>query len=252
MAVFTAAAPGSPAPSPGARPSPDLPAWKDEIAQGFLPYHQLTAADFPASDSADNEKGFFVKPFIDPRYQGLLHSNRGWVHAYVKQWQVFSGLDRMATYRNRRFRDMKASLPYAQAILDLNELHARRLAVVPPDGFPECRAGTEKEAVAGLQEKINLLCQKVYDDLNCETDAFAKATDNGQNKEKTRKLAAEISERLQAMSAPTPFGLPLPLSASLSPSASPSPFSTTSRAPTTAPDSHSDLTTSVPSTLNPH
>ena len=214
MAVFIAAALGSPAPSPSARPSTDLPAWKDEIAQGLLPYHQLTVADFPVSDSADTENGFFVKPFIDPRYQGLLHSNRGWVHAYVKQWQVFSGLDRKATCRDRRFRDMKASLPYAQAILDLNELHARRLAVVPLDGFPECRAGTEQEAVAGLKEKINALCQKVYDDLNRETDAFAKATDNGRNKEKTRTLAAEISERLQATPAPTPFGLPLPLSPS--------------------------------------
>jgi hypothetical protein len=84
------------------------------------------------------------------------------VHAYIKQWQVFSGLDRNETFRDPRFREMKAYLPYAQAILALNEIYARQLGVVPPEGFPESRAGTDEEALVGLQEKIHALCQHVY------------------------------------------------------------------------------------------
>ena len=154
--------------------------------------------------------------------------NRGWVHAYTKQWQVFSGLDRNETFRDPRFHEMKSSLPYAQAILDLNELYARRLAVVPAEGFPENRAGTDQEALNGLQEKIRNLCQPIYAEAERENDAFVKATDYGENKSKTKQLAAEISRRLKAMPAPTPFGAsPAPVPSAIAPStASPSPAST--------------------------
>jgi len=219
LAATMAAA--SPVPSPSPSPARNMPTWDDEIAQGHLPYHQLSVEDFSVRDSGKKQNAFFIKPFVDPRYEYYLFFNRGWVHAYIKQWQVFSGVDRNETFRDPRFHEMKAYLPYAQAILDLNELYARKLSVVPPEGFPESRAGTEREALAGLQEKINSLCQRVYAEAERETDAFVKATRNGEDKEKTRKLAAEISQRLKAMPAPTPFGASPAPAPSVSPASSP-------------------------------
>ncbi len=91
------------------------------------------------------ETGFYIRTFVDPHYQYYLYFNRGWVHSYIMQWRVFSGFDRNASYRDPRFKKMKAALPYAQALLDLSEIHARQLAAMPADGFPEFRAGSEHE-----------------------------------------------------------------------------------------------------------
>jgi hypothetical protein len=178
---LAAAVAASPVPSLTPSPARHMPTWEDEIAQGHLPYHQLTVDDFP---------------------------------------------DRNETFRDPRFREMKAYLPYAQAILDLNQLYARQLGVVPPEGFPENRAGTDEEALAGLQEKIHALCQHGYAGAERETEAFVKATRTGDNKKKTRQLAAEISQRLKAMPAPTPFGASTAPAPSVTPAPTSSPAST--------------------------
>ena len=63
MDVFIALALGSPTPSESASPSPNLSTWKVEIAQGFLPYHQPTVADFPVtthSADVDYAGNFYV------------------------------------------------------------------------------------------------------------------------------------------------------------------------------------------------
>lgn len=103
----------------------------------------------------------------------------------------------------------------------MNEPYARKLSVAPPEGFPESRADTEQEALAGLEEKINALCQRIYAKAEREAQAFVKATRNGENKEKTRQLAAEISQRLKATVAPTPFGASPAPAPSVSPASSP-------------------------------
>lgn len=220
--LFLAAAmAASPAPLPSPSPARNIPTWDDEIGKVTLPYHQLSVDDFPVRDSGKKQDAFFIKPFVGPRYEYYLFFNRSWVHAYIKQWQVFSGLDRNESFRDPRFHEMKACLPCAQAILDLNELYARKLSVVPPEGFPESRAGAEQEALAGLQEKINALCQRVYAEAGRETDAFVKATRNGDDKEKNAQAGGGNSRRLKAMPAPTPFGAsPVP-----TPATSPAPVS---------------------------
>lgn len=107
--LFLAATmPASPVPSPSPSPARNMPTWDDEIAHGHLPYHQLSVDDFAVRDSGKKQNAFFIKPFVDPRYEYYLFFNRGWVHAYIKQWQVFSGLDRNETFRDPRFREMKS------------------------------------------------------------------------------------------------------------------------------------------------
>lgn len=211
-------------PAPAPSPVWKMPTWPEKITRGHLPYHQLTVEDFPSKASQKKEVGFIIRPFIAPEYEYYLFFNRGWVHAYVRQWHVFSGIDRNESYRDPRFHEMTDYLPYAQAILDLNELYARQLGVVPPDGFPESRAGNEEEATAGLKAKIEALCQQTDAALKRETDDFVKASKNGSYKAKTRRLAAKISERLKAQPEPTPFGA----AATATPSQTPSPVASPS------------------------
>ena len=196
-----------------------MPTWEDEKARGFVPYHQLKVEDFKSKATGSQKVGFVIRPFIDPQYEYIVFINRGWRAAYVKQWHVFSGLDRNESIRDPSFRDLKGYLGYAQAILDLNEIYARQLAVVPPDGFPEGHTNTDEKAIAELKAKIDALCALSYDALSKETDAFVKATNFGQNKKKTRQMAAEIAQRLQATPESTPFGAPTPAP----PAASPTP-----------------------------
>ncbi len=206
----------SPAPSPAASPTPTIfPSWAQWKEQGFLPYHQLTVDDFRVQEVAKGRDDYYVQAFIEPRYEGFLHYNRGWVHAYIKTWRVFSGFNQTASYRRKGFRGMRDEMPIAQAILDLSEIRARELAIMPPDGWPEFRGGAKEEVMAGLEARVHALCQAKYDAAQADIDAFLKATDQGQDKKKVAKMAAEIRKRLEAMPkaaepGPVPSATPSP------------------------------------------
>src|ERR1700682_3785867 len=78
------------------QPSPSpFPTWKDEIAKGYLPYHQLTVQDFPVNDEAHPKMAYWIQPFVHPfcHYDLKPASNR-FVYAYVTDWIVFSGFDK--------------------------------------------------------------------------------------------------------------------------------------------------------------
>ncbi|MGI8889546.1 MAG: hypothetical protein ACR2G0_02030, partial [Chthoniobacterales bacterium] len=133
-------------------------------------------------------------------------------------------LARGEIYRDPSFHEMKSFLPSSQALFDLNELYARQLGVVPAAGFPESRAGTESEAIAELQKKIEVYCQQTSAALERETEAFMKATKNGSDQKQVLRLAKEIRTRLDAQPAPTPFGASPPPSPSPTPSSELSPL----------------------------
>jgi hypothetical protein len=100
--------------------------WQDEMAKGIVPYHQLTVDDFQIKDDAPPKYGFYIRGAIDSQYHFIAKpAANGFFYANIDQWMVFSGLDKQKTYRNSSFKQMKASLRYAQAILDLNEISAR-------------------------------------------------------------------------------------------------------------------------------
>src|SRR5947207_2833358 len=114
--------------------------WQDEMAKGIVPYHQLTVDDFQIKDDAPPKYGFYIRGAIDSQYHFIVKpAANGFLYGYVVQWTVFSGLDKQKTYRKRSYKEMKASLQYAQAILDLNEISARRLAALKPGELPSVR-----------------------------------------------------------------------------------------------------------------
>lgn len=178
VTVVTAVLPLSaqnPSPTPAAAQS--VASWEEQMKLGRLPYHQLTVADFPIKSSPAGQDDCYVQTFMDPRYDGFLYFNRGWVHGYMKNFRVFSGLNQAASYRRKGFEKMDDYLPVAQAILDLNEIRVRELGMIPPDGWPEYRGGAEAEVKAGLEARVKALCQAKFDQAQGDIDQLLKATD---------------------------------------------------------------------------
>jgi hypothetical protein len=205
---------------PAPSPSPSLPllTWKEQTAKGYLPYHQLTVEDFPINDSAHPEGAYWVQPFVHYYYHYLtkIAQRGGYVYAYIMDWTVFSGFDKNLSSRKSRFREMNAELPFAQAILDISELHARRFAALKPGELPSGDGRTRAEARQKLQSRLDAFYQAEVLEVQKEVDAFVTATNRGQDKKKVGELSAEIRKRL-AETSPAPTALP---------TASPSPQTT--------------------------
>jgi hypothetical protein len=173
--------------------------WQDEMAKGIVPYHQLTVDDFQIKDDAPPKYGFHIRGAIDTQYHFIVKpAANGFCYANIDQWIVFSGLDKQKTYRNTSFKQMKASLRYAQAILDLNEISARRLAALTPGELPSARGSNFEEVRARLNQKVNEFLTAKYKEGDAEVAAFVKATENGAKEKQVRRLAAEIRKRLEA------------------------------------------------------
>jgi hypothetical protein len=190
----------------------------------YLRYHQLTVEDFPINDSAHPEGAYWVQPFVHYYYHYLtkIAQRGGYVYAYIMDWTVFSGFDKNLSSRKSRFREMNAELPFAQAILDISELHARRFAALKPGELPSGDGRTRAEARQKLQSRLDAFYQAEVLEVQKEVDAFVTATNRGQDKKKVGELSAEIRKRL-AETLPAPTALP---------TASPSPQTTA--APTAA------------------
>jgi len=169
------------------------------MAKGIVPYRQLTVDDFQINDDASSKYAFYIRGAIHPQYQFIIkRAANGFLYGYVVQWMVFSGFDKQKSYRKSSYKEMKASLPYAQAILDLNEISARRLAALKPGELPSVRGNNPAEVRAQLNRKTNEFVNAKYKEAAAEIEAFVKATANGAKEKKVRGLAAEIKKRLEA------------------------------------------------------
>jgi hypothetical protein len=140
------------APAQTENPPTRLPTWNDEIAKGLLPYHQLTFEDFRTDDQVPSKAAFRVKGFIDPHYRLFVKAGHGgFIYAYIDEWLVFSGFDRNESWRKSSFGDMKAELPYAQAFIDITEIHGRQLAAIKTGELPAGR-GTSTDAAQAISD----------------------------------------------------------------------------------------------------
>ncbi len=188
---------------------PPPPTWPELIAQGITPYHQLTVDDFAIDDQAHPKEAFHIETAIQPRYHFMIKPYNGFAFAYIDQWFVFSGFNKKATSRKSAFKEMKAALPFAQALLDLNEINARRIAALKEGELPSARGDNFEKAREELERKLKEFLDVRYHANQAEMEAFAKATKSGADRKKVRALAAEIAERLKATPATTvPFRPP--------------------------------------------
>lgn len=207
-----------------ATPPPPLPTWKDEIAKNFVPYHQLSAADFPINDKSHAESAFWIKTFVHYYYHYLAKPAAGGaVYAYATDWTVFSGLDKNDTSRHSSARNLKQELPYAQAVFDLDEIYARELAALKTGDLPVGNGDTFQAAIADLDQRVKAFCRERYAKVEVERDVLVKTSKRGANKKKVRELADAIRKRLDAL---PPVATPTPApsnSPSATPGASPTP-----------------------------
>ncbi len=178
-------------------PSPPPPTWEDLIAQGVAPYRQLSESDFAIDDKAHPKNSFHISTAIQPRYHFTSKPYNGFAFAYIDRWMVFSGFNKKDTSRKSAFKEMKAALPFAQALLDINEIHARRLAALKEGELPSARGNSFEEVQAELARKLKDFLAVKYQENNTEMETFAKATKNGADQKKVRALAAEIAQRLK-------------------------------------------------------
>ena len=177
---------------------------EDEILNGYLPYHQLTAEDFPIKDDLGPETAYRVQPFIHYYYNCIgKMAQSGVVYAYVKDWTVFSGFNKNLSGRKSKFREMKDQLAYAQTFIDINELYARRLGALQPGELPSGSGRTWPEAQRELEDRLEKLCESQLREARKESETFANATKNGQNKKRVRELSAVIKKRLAQVPSPT-------------------------------------------------
>jgi hypothetical protein len=210
-AILAVSAKAEQTPSPAAQPP--LPTWKDEIAKNYLPPHQLTVEDFPINDTAHPQAGWWVQPFVHYYYHYLARSQGGgMIYLHVIHWTVFSGFDKNLSSRNSKVRpaDLKNELPYIQALFDITEVHARRLAALKEGDLPSAEGKTLGDAQAQLQDRLAAMVQIRSWEAQKETDAFAKTTNNGRDKKKVRELAAGLKKQLAEIPPGVPAETPAP------------------------------------------
>lgn len=176
-----------------------MPRWEDKIAKGFLPYKQLTVEDFKIDDQAHPEASYWVGSFMHPHWKYVTTWKDGWHYAYIVEWRVFSGLDKNESSRKSKFKQMKRSLPYAQAYLDLYELHSRPIAALLPGELPSGRGATPAEARVAPEQNLDAFLKQKSQSLQAETEAFVKATNRGVNEKKVLELGKAIRKRLDAI-----------------------------------------------------
>jgi len=171
--------------------------WKEEVANGYFPYHRLAATDFPVNDHINPEYGMYTWMFFHYWYNHRLSMQNGHVVDQVTKWLVWSGFDRNKSSRKSWFKVGKDALPHEQGHLDINELHSRRFATMSLDTLPHGIGADPKEASADLIRKIEALADRVSREAKKEHDLYDAETAHGKDLSKQREWSAAIQARLE-------------------------------------------------------
>jgi len=174
----------------------EAPPWREEIANGYFPYHRLAAIDFPVNDHLDPEYGMYTSMFFHYWYEHRSIVRNGHVVDRVTKWLVWSGFDRNKSSRKSWFKLSKEALPHEQGHLDINELYSRRLAEMSLDILPRGEGADPKEASADLRRKIEALADRISGEETKEHDQYDAETAHGKNLPKQQKWSAAIQARL--------------------------------------------------------
>src|SRR5215471_115459 len=174
----------------------EAPPWKEEMANGYFPYHRLAATDFPVNDHINPEYGMYTWVFFHYWYNHRLIIRNGHAVDRVTKWLVWSGFDRNKSSRKSWFKLCKEALPHEQGHLDINELYSRRLAEMSLDMLPRGEGADMKEASADLRRKVEALADRVSGEETKEHDQYDAETAHGKNLSKQREWSAAIQARL--------------------------------------------------------
>jgi hypothetical protein len=175
----------------------DAPPWKEEMANGYFPYHRLTTTDFPINDYLKPEYGMYTRVFFHYWYNHRWTVQNGHVVDRVTKWLVCSGFDRNRSSRKTWFKLGDEALPHEQGHLDINELYARHLSQMSLDMLPHGEGADPKEASTDLTRKVEALVDRVSGEAQKEHDEYDAETAHGKNRSKQREWSAAIQARLE-------------------------------------------------------
>jgi len=178
----------------------EAPPWKEEIANGYFPYHCLAVRDFPINDGVHLGYGMCTHAFIHwrPEHQWIMQN--GLVLDRITEWLVWSGFDRNKSWRKSRlsrFELVNKGLPHEQGHLDIWELHLRPLTEMPLDKLPVGEGVNPQAASADLWRKLEALFDRVVEEGKREQERYDLETAHGANVSKQREWSAAIQARLK-------------------------------------------------------
>lgn len=175
----------------------EAPPWKEEMANGYFPYHRLSTTDFPVNDHVNPEYGIYTRVFFHYWYKHCWIIQNGHVVDRITKWLVLSGFDRNKSSRKSWFKLGNQALRHEQGHLDINELYSRRLAKMSLDMLPHGEGVDPKEASADLRRKVEALTGHVSREAQKEHDQYDAETAHGKNLSKQREWSAAIQVRLE-------------------------------------------------------
>jgi predicted secreted Zn-dependent protease len=175
----------------------NTPAWKDEIAHGCLPYHQLVRADFPVTDRAFPRYAMYTSGFFHYNYRYHWATQEGRTIVHITEWSVRSGFNRNRSWRKNWSKTVAKLLPHEQGHLDINELHVREVASMELVMLPVGEGENAEEAVKDLKVKLKALATKVSKDDQTEQDAYDAKTAHGTNQAGQLLTTTAIQKRLK-------------------------------------------------------
>jgi hypothetical protein len=201
--------------SPVPAPSPDvtaIPTWAEEIAHNLIPYHQLKTEDFPKNDKGAAAYAFSLTPFMHYFFNYTIRPGpNGILYAYVSDWTIYSGIDKNQTWRRVSTRELEANLPYAQAVLDLNEIACRQIALLKSVDLPRAEGWSLPEVKGDLKRRADAFVSEKLEAMTAERAKLQRETNFGRDLAKMKKVSAAIRQRLEALPpipSPTPMGAP--------------------------------------------
>jgi Bacterial protein of unknown function (DUF922) len=175
----------------------EAPPWKEEMANGYFPYHRLATTDFPINDHINPEYGMYTRMFFHYWYNHRWIIRNGHVVDRVTKWLVWSGFDRNKSSRKSWFKLGNQALPHEQGHLDINELYSRRFAEMSLHMLPHGEGADPKEASTDLRRKVEALADRVSGEAKKEHDQYDAETAHGKNLSKQREWSAAIQARLE-------------------------------------------------------
>lgn len=175
----------------------EAPPWKEEMANGYFPYHRLVTTDFPVNDHLNPEYGIYTRVFFHYWYSHRWIIQNGHVVDRVTKWLVWSGFDRNKSSRKSWFKLDNQALRHEQGHLDINELYSGCLAKMSLDVLPHGEGVDSKEAAADLKRKMEALTGRVSRQAQKEHDQYDAQTAHGKNLSKQREWSTAIQVRLE-------------------------------------------------------
>ena len=169
---------------------------ENEVANGYLPYHELDGEDFRVNDILNPGSRIYTAGFFHYEYRYRYLGRQGDFTARVISWVVWSGFDRNKSSRKSWFTPTIEDLKHEQGHLDLNEIYSRRLADLNIASLPVGTGPDAQQAGEDLKKKIEALADQYSREAQSEQDKYDAETAHGRNAAKQREATAAIQVRL--------------------------------------------------------